>query len=110
MWKELVYLGTTPSDEPCVQVGDPDYTARALAECRAYIEAIRKVVGEEPGGATLRVKREIHDFGTYYETVCEYDPSCEAAAEYALRCDEHAPTTWAEAGMAPPRQREGRHK
>ena len=108
MWKELVYLGPAPANESCVQVGDPDYAAQAVAECRAYIEAIRKVVGEESDGAVLRVKREIHDFGAYLEVICEYDPSSEAAAEYAVRCDEHAPTTWAEAGMSAPRERKGR--
>ena len=55
MWQELIYLGPAPAHEPCVSVGDPDYATKALAECRAYIEAIRKVVGEEPDGAALRV-------------------------------------------------------
>jgi len=108
MSKELIYLGPAPANESCVQVGDPNYADKALAECRAYIEAIRKVLGAEPEGAVLRVKREAHDFGTYMEVVCEYDPSSEAAAEYALQCDEHAPTTWADAGMPVPSPRKGR--
>jgi len=73
MSKVLVYLGPTPADEPCAQVGDPDYANKALAECRAYVEAIRKAVGEEPEGASLRVKREIHEFGTYYQVVVRHE-------------------------------------
>jgi len=110
MSKVLVYLGPAPANEPYVQVADPDYASKALAESRAYIEAIRKVLGEEPEGATLRVKREIHGFRTYYEVVCEYDPSSEAAAEYALRCDEQAPTTWSQASMVAPVVRAARRR
>jgi hypothetical protein len=50
MTKELVYLGPAPANEWCVQIGDADFPGTALADCRAYIEAIRKVVGEEPDG------------------------------------------------------------
>jgi hypothetical protein len=107
MHKELVYLGLAPANEACVQIGDPDYAAKAMADCRRYIEAIRQVVGEEPEGAALRIKRAIHDFGTYFEVACEYDPTCEAAADYAFRCDRDAPTTWAEAGLPAPPVRKG---
>ena len=102
MENDLVYLGPAPAEEDCVQVGDPDYARKAKAECRAYIEAIRKVLGPEPEGARLSIKGEQHDFGVYYEAVAYFNPNNQAAAEYAYRCEEKAPTTWAEVGMTAP--------
>jgi hypothetical protein len=99
MQKDVVYLGCAPAEEECAQVGSPDYEDRAKRECLAYIEAIRAVCGPEPEGAKLKIKRDIHDFGSYLEVACEYDTENRTAAEYAARCDDHAPTTWAEAGV-----------
>ncbi len=73
-----------------------------MAECRAYIQAIRKVLGEEPVGARLAVKSFPHDFGMYHEVVCFYDDNFPESVDYALLCEAEAPTTWAEAGMQPP--------
>lgn len=102
MQNDVISLGPGPVLEDCAQVGSPDYQDRALRECRAYIEAIRKVLGPEPEGARLRVNRNAHDFGTYYDCVVEYDGENEAAARYAQRCDAEAPTTWEAAGLEPP--------
>jgi hypothetical protein len=102
MATDVIYLGPAPALEECAQVGSPDYQDRALRECRAYAEAIRKVLGPEPEGARLRVVRQEHDFGAYLEVVVEYDGTDEWAARYAARCDAEAPTTWAQAGMTAP--------
>ena len=90
------YLGPCPAEEDPVQVGDENYAALARAECRRYIEAIRQVCGTEPEGARLTVKSQPHDMGTYYEVVVQFDGDNEAAAAYAAKCDESAPTTWPE--------------
>lgn len=105
MQREIVYLGSAPAEEDCAQVGQPDYPEASKAECRAYIQAIKRVCGEPPEGATLTVKTEQHDYGPYREVVITYDGNNLAAAEYAQRCDEQAPTTWAEARMEPPVKR-----
>jgi hypothetical protein len=93
--KEYVYIGSAPYEEDCVQL-DPkvDYVPAMKAECRRFIEAIRKVVGVEPEGARLTLKCENHDFGPYYEVVCEYDTENELAAAYAFRCEVEAPAYW----------------
>lgn len=80
MRNDVVYLGSAPAGEDCAQVGSADYQERARAECLAYA----------------------HDFGNYFEVVCEYDGDNPDAANYAARCDGDAPTTWAAAGMTPP--------
>lgn len=104
MNEDIYWLGPAPAGEDCVQVGSPDYARDAKAECRAYIEAIRKVCGREPEGARLTIKSQPHDFGSYYEVAVVFDGNDQAAAEYAAKCDEHTPTTWEQAGMTAPRQ------
>ena len=106
--KEYLTLGPVPCMESCAQVGDDDYQGQSVRECRAYIEAIRKKLGPEPEGATLRVKSYPHDYGTYYEAACAYDPENRQATEYAFRCEAEAPATWEEVGMQPPTAKRGR--
>ena len=95
-------IGSSPSDEDCVQVGTDDYARRARIECIAFIEALIKKHGEPPANTTLRVKGNPHDFGTYYEVVCDYDPDDETSAEYAFKCEGESPLTWEEVGMSAP--------
>jgi len=64
--EEIIWLGQTATGEPCAKVGDPDYAHDARLECRAFIDAIRKVCGREPEGARLVVQAQKHDFGDYY--------------------------------------------
>lgn len=95
MARDTVYIGSTPCNEDCAQVGAPDYEIRAKEECRRFIALLRDTFGPEPEGARLRIKSNPHDFGYYYEVVCDFDPYNEAAAEYAYRCESDAPETWA---------------
>lgn len=93
--RDCVYIGSTPSDESCQQVGMPSYDAAiARRECRAFINQLRRVFGEEPDGAELRVKVERHDFGSYPEVVCYYDDENAEATEYAYKCEGDCPTNW----------------
>lgn len=96
MSSEKYYLGPAPADEQCVQVGSEGYEEKARAECKRYIEAIKQVCGEPPEGARLKVESQAHDYGSYLEVVVEFDPSKQAAQDYASKCDEHAPRTWPE--------------
>ena len=91
--KDYISISCTPYAEDCVQVGEENYAKRAKEECRRFLELIRKKLGPEPEGAQLRIKGFPHDFGTYYEVVCEYDES-EEAFKYAFKCEEDAPQTW----------------
>ena len=52
--------------------------------------------GEPPPGARLKVKSCPHDFGTYYEVVCYFDPEDSGAAQYAYRCEDGLPEYWDE--------------
>jgi hypothetical protein len=96
--RDHISIGPTPAEESCQQVGTPSYSSQAArAECQRFIEAIRKVVGEEPDGASLRIKSNPHDFGTYLDVVCYFESDDEEATRYAYRCESDAPSTWEEA-------------
>lgn len=109
-WTDKNYLGAGPAEEEVAQVGSDGYEERAKAECRAYILAIKKVCGEPPQGAALKVEWASHDHGRYAEVVVAYDGNNREAAEYAAKCDEHAPTTWDAVGMTAPGGSAARNK
>ena len=93
--REYIELGSSPCDEECAQVGQADYeTAARIRECLRFIDAIRAKLGPEPPGARLVVKGFSHDYGTYYEVVCWYDPKIDESVEYAFRCESESPKTW----------------
>ena len=99
--RDFMDIGSTPSDEPCAQVGEPDYEREARTECAHFIELIRKVLGPEPDGAHLAVKGFPHDFGQYYEVVCYFEDSDEEARNYAFRCESETPAKWDTAPQEP---------
>lgn len=101
-WTDKYHLGPGPAEEGCAQVGSDGYEERATAECRAYIAAIKMVLGDPPPKARLLVEWADHDFGRYAEVVVAFDGNDREAVEYAARCDAQAPTTWAAAGMTAP--------
>ena len=99
---DYIYIGPSPADEPCAQPCVTEGAERLnKLECYAYIEALRKVYGPEPEGASLTIKRESHDFGDYFEVVCKYIESDDVATDYAYRL-ETGLGTWADAGMVAP--------
>ena len=100
--EDIVWIGSAPANEDCAQVGSRDYAMNAKTECRAFIDAIRKVCGREPQGARLTIKSELHDFGSYYEVAIVFDGNNKEAADYADKVDREAPATWQEAGMTAP--------
>ena len=105
-----LYIGPSPSDEDCAQIGITEGAQRLnRIECEAYIEALRKVYGDEPEGAYLESKAERHDFGSYREVVCYYDTDNRDAALYAFKV-ESGLRTWEEAGMTAPVQYDNKHQ
>ena len=84
---DFVNIGAVPNGEDCVQVGDENYTEKSRKECRAYINQLRRVYGEEPFGARLKIKSFRHDFGSYMEVVCEFHEEQKEAIDYAFNCE-----------------------
>ena len=101
-------ISSCPSQEECVQVTrEGEYSQAMRAECHAFIEALRRLHGEEPEGARLYMKSNSHDFGTYHEVECKFDPDIPAAVDYAFKCESESPQTWDEVGMTCPWTRQG---
>lgn len=100
--RDYLHIGPVPAEEKCEQVGPSCDYAKMKRECNAFIAAIRTVCGPEPDGANLKLLRQEHDFGSYYEVVCWYDKDNEEARGYAFRVEAEAPNTWADAGMTAP--------
>lgn len=104
-----VELAATPVDEPCAQVGDPDYGEKARRECRAYVAQLKRIVtaaGKEvPPGARIVVKTNAHDYGTYHEVAVRFCEDDEEACDFAFWLENNQPATWddearAELGLA----------
>lgn len=104
--KQQIELGSSPSDEPCFQVGDEDYEHNARMECGVYVDLIRRCYraahgdNDLPKGLKLRIKGNSHDFGTYYEVIATFFDDDAAAVTAAFWLDENAPRTWDEESRA----------
>lgn len=95
---EKIELGPTPSDETCIQVGEPDYEIRAHAETTAYVNQLHRVYAAAHNGkrspARIRVKEFSHDFGAYFEAVVSFQDNNEEQIEAAFWLDANAPSQW----------------
>ncbi len=92
--RDLTYCGPVPANEDCEQLG-PNYRADvARSECIRYRDQLRAQFGPEPEGASLRIKSEPHDFGSYLEVVCSFDDNDSKAVEYAYACESDAWPEW----------------
>ncbi|ENG0264365.1 MULTISPECIES: hypothetical protein [Burkholderia cepacia complex] len=102
---ETIEIGPTPCDEASAQVGDSNYPERSRAECRAFINQIKRAMGEPPEGVGLFIKSNAHDFGTYREVAVKVGgmltaEARERALEYAYRCESESPERWDEQARA----------
>lgn len=80
-------IGSVPFDEPCAQVGDPNYWEAAKSECAAFRNQIRRVLGAEPEGAAIVIRRHEHEFGSYFEVEVDFDDRIPAAVDYAFNAE-----------------------
>ena len=92
--RDFVYIGSTPCEEECEQLGENYNRQKARQECRAFINQLRRQFGIEPSGAQLAIKTEQHDFGSYPEVVCYFEDSKPESVDYAFRCESDTPLNW----------------
>lgn len=76
---DYVYIGSSPCDEDCAQVGREGYHTLAKIECNAYIKQLRRVYGEEPEGVRFVIKEG--------EVQCRYNPDDEKGSEWAWKTE-----------------------
>lgn len=89
-----IYLGESPCAERCTQVGSDGYGTRAMKECQALINQLRRVFGEEPDGATLVIRTEHHSEGSRYAVHCKFDSNKMPSIDYAFKCESEYPEHW----------------
>jgi hypothetical protein len=92
--RDFIYVGSTPPEEECAQLGTEGYLQKSGDEMARYIALIRDVCGPEPEGARLEKKGSSHDFGIYYEVVCWYDTDKPKSQDYAYHVESRGPRTW----------------
>ena len=92
---QTIELATTvPLNEPCAQVGSPDYGRLSRLEASALISQITREVGAPPPGAYLQTKSNPHDFGSYLDVIVKYEVENEDAINYAYRVESSVPFEW----------------
>jgi hypothetical protein len=97
---EYIYLGSSPAEEECAQVGQDGYHDRARKELSAFLAQIRRIAEANaidiPEGM-LRVKRESHEYGSYFEAVVRIDmldENAEKAWDVASKLEDLVPGHW----------------
>lgn len=86
--REIYELDTVPYDEgDCASVSDTDYMFWAKIECSAYIDQIRRTIGNEPDGSSLYCKWCRHDFGTYAQVGYKFFYGREEHRDYMRALD-----------------------
>jgi hypothetical protein len=74
MSRDFLTLGSTPWNEDCAGVGQPDYEARSIAECKRYKTLLEELFPVPDGVyGCFGIKSFQHDFGTYREVVAYFD-------------------------------------
>ncbi len=100
MGREFFGLGSTPPEEPCVQVNpNVDYEQDMFAEAKRFRDLIVQKCGEPPSGASVAIKWENHDFGRYTDVGVKFDPNDPVQSQYAYFVDENCPLTWQDSHM-----------
>lgn len=106
-YNDVIHIGPTPIGEDCAPAGVnlPDYDRISRAECRAFINQLKRVFGTPPSGVRLRMMENLHDgieVGqiTYYnDVVVAFDSNNEEAMDYALRLEGETPEYWDEEAL-----------
>lgn len=95
MFRTFIEIGPSPTEEACAQVGSDDYQRESSIQCKVFKRMLARVFPLPDGlDAVISVKGFLHDFGTYREVVCHYDPENEAETAYAFRLERETPERW----------------
>ena len=90
-------LGTTvPHEEPCAQLGQPNYSSFSKMEARAFVNQIIRTHGEPPEGTGIKIISCPHDFGTYYDLAIVYNTDDEESEGWMLKVEGDLPNNWDE--------------
>ena len=94
---DYLFVGSTPADEPCAQVGSANYRDKARKECQAYQNQLIREFGNPPGEAKIVIKQQEHDFGFYLEVAVFYNEDNEEETGYAYQIEGAGSPRWDQA-------------
>ena len=94
--QDHTFVGSCPSEERVVQLGSPNFSSRALAHCVAYRDQLIREFGPPPGTSYLKVKRQEHDFGFFFEVAVFFETENQKEVDYMYTLEDHSPTKWDE--------------
>lgn len=90
--RNYLEFGTTPTHEPCAQVGSGNYTEKAIIEYKALLGQIKRQYAIIPEGVRFKRASCGHDFGTYYEMRVYW--SDEEEQDFVYRLEDEFPMEW----------------
>ena len=100
MATDFFYLGPSPADEDCAQVGEDNFRQRATKEMNAYINQLYRLFPDaEEKCVTFKIKWFSHDFGSYGEVIAEYDDSDYESFKFCISVDNAIPYNWDEEAL-----------
>lgn len=92
--REFEYINTTPSQEVCIQLGNPNYQTEVKLEIRAFIDQLKRGFGEPPAGVEFRTNSNNHDLGTYYDIRIDFNDEKEEHIKYVINLIDQLPEKW----------------
>ena len=92
--KEEVEIGCTPNNEECYPMGKEQHEYFNKIECRALIGQLKREQPELTDLVRLKIMRNSHDFGIYYEVGAVASLSDEEALEAAWKLQDLLPEQW----------------
>jgi hypothetical protein len=92
--RDYLTLGSSPTEEDCVQINEINYYEKSRKECNAYIRQIIRTHGDPPDQTSIVIQSCVHEFGTYHEVICSYDNDIQESVEYALHVEANLPEKW----------------
>ena len=92
--RDTYEMDMTPYDEPCAQVGSPNYAKNVKLEYAAMKAQIMRVCGAPPPGVNFKAVACPHDFGTYHQFGIVYDDDDEVGSEYMSKVENEWPANW----------------
>lgn len=94
---QSIEIGATPCNEPCAQVGEPDYANTAKIECHRFLRQMQrqfpipKSLSEE---ISYVVKRQPYEDGFYFEVAIKFNRDSPKAQAFALAVERESPAHW----------------
>ena len=92
--KDFMTLGPVPFEEECIQVSpEVDYT-EMRNEVVKYVNLLQERFVNIPENAYFGIKRESHDFGTYFEAAVYWDTEDADSQAFAYFVENRLPASW----------------